>query len=211
MPAPKIRPFILPELAEGYAGDLDAGGYLDQLRFAGLDGEIAADDVRFEQCEFSGLNADRFSLCNARVLQSELNQVSAPVLAAAGVRLDEVRISHSRFGSADLAESSVDSLLVENCKFGWLNLRGATLRDVEFRDCQFDELDLGTLQRVRFTRSRTKVLAAHQAKLSSVDLTGLEFDMVDGVTGLRGAQVTQLQLMSLAPQLADHLGIKIAG
>lgn len=167
--------------------------------------------MRFEQCEFSGLNADRFSLCNARVLQSELNQVSAPVLAAAAVRLDEVRISHSRFGSADLAESSVDSLLVENCKFGWLNLRGATLRDVEFRDCQFDELDLGTLQRVRFTSSRTKALAAHQAKLSSVDLTGLEFDMVDGVTGLRGAQVTQLQLMSLAPQLADHLGIKIAG
>lgn len=211
MPAPRIRPFILPELAEGYAGDLDAGGYLDQLRFARLDGEVVADEVRFEQCEFTGMNADRFSLCNARVLQSSLNQVSAPVLAAAGVRLDEVRISHSRFGSADLAESSVDSLLVENCKFGWLNLRGATLRDVEFRDCQFDELDLGSLQRVRFTNSRAKVLAAHQAKLNSVDLQGLEFDAVDGVTGLRGAQITELQLMALAPQLAEQLGIKLAG
>lgn len=210
MPAPKIRPFILPELAEGYAGDLDSSGYLDQLRFAGLDGEFVANDVRFEQCEFAALNADLLSLRNARLLQCELNQVSAPVLSAAGVRLDEVRISHSRFGSADLAESSVDSLLVENCKFGWLNLRGAALRDVEFRNCQFDELDLGGLQRVRFSGSRTKVLATHQAKLSSVDLRGLDFDEVDGITGLRGAQIGELQLLSLAPQLAEHAGLKIA-
>ncbi len=210
MSAPKIRHFVLPELAEGFVGDLDAGGYLDQLRFTGIDGDFGAEEVRFEQCEFTGFAADRFSVRNARLLQCELTQISAPVFAAAGARLDEVRISHSRFGSADLAESSVDSLLIENCKFGWLNLRGATLRDVEFRNCQFDELDLGTLQRVRFSDSRTKVLATHQAKLSSVDLKGLEFDSVDGVSGLRGGQISELQLLSLAPQLAEHVGLKIS-
>ncbi|WP_313813469.1 pentapeptide repeat-containing protein [Glutamicibacter sp.] len=209
MPAPKIRNFVLPPLAEGFIGDLAGAGYIDALSFSGINDDFAADAARFEECSFNSLNAPTLSLRNARLIQCELTQVSAPVFQGAGVHLNDVRMSHSRFGSADAADSTWDSVVVENCKFGWLNLRGAKLRDVEFRNCQFDELDLGESLRVRFTDCRTAVLAANQAKMNSVFLQGLDFATVDGITGLRGASISSLQLSGLAEQLASHAGLKI--
>lgn len=209
MPAPKIRHFVLPELAAGLPGDLLDAGYIDALEFSSLSQDFAADGARFEDCAFTSLNAPTLSLRAARLIQCELNQVSAPVFQGTGVHLNDVRISHSRFGSADAADSTWDSVIVQNCKFGWLNLRGAKLRDVEFRNCQFDELDLGEATRVRFTDCRTAVLAAHQAKLNSVELQGLDFASVDGIPGLRGASINSLQLSGLAEQLAAHVGLKI--
>lgn len=210
MPAPNIRNFVLPELAEGFLGDIEVGQYIDALKFHGFREDFLVDSARFEECEFSSLDAPTFSARNTRFIQCEFKQVSAPVLQASGIHFNDVRVSHSRFGSADAAESTWDSVLIENCKFGWLNLRGARIRDVEFRNCQFDEIDLGQAQRVRFTDSRTGVLAARQAKLSGVELQGLEFSQVDGIEGLRGAKISNFQLLGLAEQLAAHSGIKIA-
>lgn len=205
--APRIRRFTLPELARGYRGDL-GDDYIELLHFRDFDAPLAADGARLEECRFSSVQIE--SLRNARLIQCELGQAGAPALQAAGVFLNDVRVNHSRFGSADFAEAQLDGVVFENCKFGWLNLRGATVRDVRFRNCQFEEIDLGgRIQRLGFADSRAGQINCHGAQLREVDLQGLDFADVEGVDGLRGAQISSLQLGLLGEAMASHLGIKL--
>lgn len=201
------RKFTLPQLAPGYLGDLN-DDYIELLHFSDFAEPLQADNARLEECRFSSVALE--TLRNARLIQCELEQVGNPVLQAAGVFLNDVRVNHSRFGSADFAEAELDGVVIENCKFGWLNLRGARVRDVVFRNCQFEEIDLGGhLQNVSFHDSRTAVLSCHGAQLRQVDLQGLDFVQVAGIEGLRGAKINELQLSLLAEDLASHLGIRL--
>ena len=206
---PKIRPFTLPALAAGFAGDLGGGEYVELLHFQGIDTPVHADDARLEECRFTGVALE--TLRNARLLQCELQQIGAPSLNAAGAFLNDVRVTHSRIGSGDFAEAELDGVVFENCKFGWLNLRRAKVRDVVFRNCQFEEIDFGgQIQRVSFTDSRTSVLNCVGAQLRDVDLQGLDFAQIEGLEAMRGTQISTLQLSLLAEEMASHLGIKIA-
>jgi len=206
---PKIRSFKLPPLADGYAGDLGSGEYIELLHFANIDEPIQADEARLEECKFTGSSLE--SLRNARLLQCEMEQIGAPSFNAAGAFFNDVRFNHSRFGSADFAAAELDGVVFENCKFGWLNLRQARVRDVVFRNCQFEEIDLGgQVQRLSFVDSRTGVINSAGAQLRDVDLQGLDFAQVEGLDSLRGAKISSLQLSMLAEDLAGHLGIKLA-
>ena len=205
--APRIRRFTLPELARGYRGDL-GDEYIELLHFRDFDAPLAADGARLEECRFSSVQIE--SVRNARLIQCELEQAGAPALQAAGVFLNDVRVNHSRFGSADFAEAQLDGVVFENCKFGWLNLRGATVRDVLFRNCQFEEIDLGgRIQRLGFADSRAGQINCHGAQLREVDLQGLDFADVEDVNGLHGAQITSLLMGLLGEAMASHLVIKL--
>lgn len=210
MHAPKIRPFTLPQLATGYSGDLDGGEYLELLHFDRLVEPLQAREARLEECLISSLQLEQIS--NARLIQCELRQIDSPVMQAAGTYFNDVRVGYSRFGSADFADAEFDSVVFDNCKFGWLNLRGVNARDVQFRNCQFDELDLqgAKIQRMSFVDSRAGQLSSSQATLREVDFQGLDFGFVDGLEGLRGAQISTMQLSMLAEQMASYLGIKLA-
>lgn len=210
--APRIRDFQLPDLEVGTIEDLLGGGYVEVLHFTGFDQSLLdLTDGRLEDCLFSEMNIGELSMRNARYIQCEFKQLSAPILDGAGATLNDVRVSHSRFGSADLSDSSIDSVVFEHCKFGWVNLRTAQVRDVVFRDCSFDEIDLQLVkaQRVKFENCRTGALNVERAGLSSVDLTGLEIEQVQGIEGLRGALISEQQLMSLSREFAAHLGIRV--
>ncbi|UYQ76136.1 pentapeptide repeat-containing protein [Glutamicibacter sp. JL.03c] len=206
---PKIRTFTLPELAAGYAGDLSGGEYVELLHFANIDEPVQAYDARVEECRFTSVALD--NLRNARLLQCELAQINAPSLNAAGAFFNDVRVEHSRFGSADFAEAELDGVVFENCKFGWLNLRRAKARDVVFRHCQFEEIDFGgQIHRVNFIDSRSTVINCSGGQLRDVDLQGLDFAQAEGLENMRGAHINALQLSLLAGDMAKHLGIKVA-
>src|SRR5699024_10351229 len=96
-------------------------------------------------------------------------------------------------------------------RVNYLNLRGSRLLDVEFRNCQIDELDLvqASAERVRLQGCRVGSLNVHDARLVDVDLRGAELDAVTGTASLRGAVVTELQLQLLVRHLAAELGILV--
>jgi uncharacterized protein YjbI with pentapeptide repeats len=100
---------------------------------------------------------------------------------------------------------------VSHCKLGYLNFRSAQLVDVEFVDCTIDELDFGGARatRVAFTNTSIGLLDVARATLLDFDLRGAEFRSIRGVDGLRGATITELQLVELAPIIAGQLGIRL--
>ena len=208
MKQPRIRPFTLPPLPRGEFTELNSGEYLELLHFTGFAAPQDAAQLRFEECRFSSFNLQ--SLLDTRLWQCELERIDSPVLHGAGSSLNAVRVHHSRFGSADFAEADLDSVVFEDCKFGWLNLRGAKVRDVLFRNCQLDEIDLGgNIERVSFEQCRTKQLSLQGASLRQVDIRGLGFAQVHGLESLRGSKMSGQQFNLLAEDLATLLGIQV--
>ncbi len=86
--------------------------------------------------------------------------------------------------------------------------------DVRFVDCTLSDVDFGgaTLTDLAFPGSRVERLALNGAVLKRVDLRGATvLELSDGVSGLQGATISELQLMELAPSFAHALGVDVEG
>jgi uncharacterized protein YjbI with pentapeptide repeats len=140
-----------------------------------------------------------------------LERVDVPVVRGVRGRWRDVEVRDARLGSAELYESTWDRVHLVGCKLGFVNLRGAELRDVLFTDCTVDELDLvqARATRVAFAGTRVRRLDVQASTLEHVDLRGADLDEVAGVRSLAGATVTPEQLARLAPLLAEGLGIAV--
>jgi uncharacterized protein YjbI with pentapeptide repeats len=105
-----------------------------------------------------------------------------------------------------------------------VNFRDAALTDVTFDDCVLRDVDFGgaKLQRVRFPGCTVSGLDFTKAACKDVDLRGARLGErgADGGSGgsgiksgfdsLSGVRIDTVQLMTLAPLLAHHLGITVS-
>jgi hypothetical protein len=67
-----------------------------------------------------------------------------------------------------------------------------------------------TLTRVTFPGSRWQEVHLNKATLTEVDLRGAtELDLATGFDALRGATISESQLIALAPAIASALGITV--
>lgn len=211
--APRLDRILLPELDEADASVLASGADLEGVRVAG--GDLAERDltgIRLREVEIAGVSAHDVHLRGADIAESVLDRWDAPVLRAPRATLRDVVVSNSRVGSVEFYENTWQAVHFVGCKLGFVNLRGAALRDVRFTDCTIDELDLGgaRVERLAFTDSDVRSLDVTGARLSDADLRGLDLD-VTGVEGLRGATMDELQVALIATRLAEHVGIRIVG
>ena len=65
------------------------------------------------------------------------------------------------------------------------------------------------MEQVRFPGCELRQVEFMNARLAQVDLRGSELSPRGSATALRGAIVTPLQLMELAPVLAAEAGIRV--
>ena len=187
---------------------------------ADLDGEVLTGDLSgssapnthflectFQRCDLSELRAPR-----ARFADTGLYAVhGAGVDLAESTWLDCV-VQGARLGAVQLHGAQLRRVRFEGCKIEFLNLRAATLADCAFVDCQLVEPDLSeaVLEKVDFDGSRLVAPEFGRARMKDVDLSGADLAGPKGLAGLRGATVSQLQLLDLAPALAAELGIRVA-
>jgi uncharacterized protein YjbI with pentapeptide repeats len=191
---------------------LTADGDFDAEVFTGdLTGQDAGSarflECRFEECDLTELRAPR-----ARFADTTLYAVrGAGVDLAESEWLDCV-VSGARLGAVQLHGSELRRVRVEGGKIDYLNLRGANLREVVFVDCVLTEPDFGaaTLQQVTFDGCRLVGPDFNQAQMKAVDLSGAHLAAPRGLASLSGATISRLQLLDLAPALADQLGITVA-
>lgn len=186
------------------------------LELVDISGDLTGTDlagIGLSESLLHDVTARALRLRSASLVETRLTRIDAPVLGAASLSLRDVVIEDSRVGSAELHDSTWQSVQVSGCRLGYLNLRGARLTDVRFRDCIIDELDLSsaTATRLSFEGTTVRTLTLDGARLADVDLRTLDPGRIDGITGLRGASLRPEQLALLAPALAQALGIHVAG
>ena len=202
----------LSRLRDGEADELTAGEMVEDLELVEADlsgGDLSA--LTLLSCRFSEVFANDTDLAAARLVDCRLERLSATYLHSPRSTWRTVELVDSRIGAWELYDADVESLLMEDCRLGFTNLAGTTVRDLLIRATRIDELDLSGIdaQRVRFEDCRVGTLRLHGGSLSDVDLRGLEMRTVSGVGSLAGATVSSGQLSELAPLLAQHLGLQV--
>jgi len=111
----------------------------------------------------------------------------------------------------DLSRSTLHDITFRGCKLDMANFRFADLRRVHFIECSFVESDFlsATLYDVRFESCMLEKTVFEQAKCRQVDLRSSDLYEISGWSSLRGAVIDGVQLASVAPYLAQELGISI--
>ena len=209
---PRLTELRLDGLDAGFAADLCPGERVEGLAFDGVDlTDRALAGVALVECALDGVTADGADLTGASFVETRISRLGAPSLAAPRSRFRDVELVASRIGSGELYDTTWDGVVVRGCKLGFVNLRAAELTDVLFVDCVIDELDLGRAKaaRIAFEDCTLDALDVTAAELRHVDLRGARLGRVAGITGLRGATVSSLQVAELAELMAEHLGIAV--
>lgn len=202
----------LGRLRDGEADELAAGEMAEDLELVEADlsgGDLSA--LTLLSCRFSEVFANDTDLAAARLVDCRLERLSATYLHSPRSTWRTVELIDSRIGAWELYDADVESLLIEDCRLGFTNLAGTTVRDLLIRATRIDELDLSGIdaQRVHFEDCRVGTLRLHGGSLRDVDLRGLEMRTVSGVGSLAGVTVSSGQLSELAPLLAQHLGLRV--
>ena len=209
---PELEPLKLPDLDAGSQPELMARGSFELRRFDAIDvSERDLSGTTFTECELTNWSADQTQFRGARFVETRLERVQAPVWSAPRLQLREVELTESRFGAAEMYDADFQSVRIEHCKLGWVNLRASALSNVIFRDCVIGELDLvdARLRRVSFENCRVESLHLAGATLEHVDLRGLEVGTISDPARLRGATLSSSQAASLTRVFAAHLGILV--
>ncbi|GAA1265389.1 pentapeptide repeat-containing protein [Sphaerisporangium rubeum] len=206
--------------------DLPYARYLED--FSGpLTREGDYDTVHVRDVEFGDVDAG-----NGRFLESALTSVTFEAGRYRRTRFNDVWMRSVRWVGSDLGETEwlhtdvdggalsgvrLDGALLrqvvfQGCKFDSVNFRAAKLREVTFTGCVLRAADFAeaTLTDVTFDDCVLNETRLGRAELKNVDLRGArELGLTDGVASLRGATITRLQLLDLAPAMADLLGITV--
>jgi uncharacterized protein YjbI with pentapeptide repeats len=209
--APQIDPLRLNGLAPGDPAELTRNADVESVLYKDLIlPALVLAGAKLDGVHFAGLVADETDLKGARLSEVHLDQANLPVVRAARSQWRDVQVT-GRLGSVEAYEAQWRSVHFVGCKLSFVNLRGAELIDVAFTDCIIDELDLGgaAANRVRLSQTRVSHLNVRQAKLRDVDLRGATLEVIEGLTDLRGATISSLQLTLLAPLFADELGLNV--
>jgi uncharacterized protein YjbI with pentapeptide repeats len=128
-----------------------------------------------------------------------------------GAQLRRTRFSDARLTGLNFAEARIEEVSFKGCKLDYANFRHSAIKQVSFEDCVLTGADFqgASLDATLFSDCQLVEVDFSKAKLSLVDLRGSELAFVGSVLGLRGAIIDPLQLMELAPILAQELGITV--
>jgi len=207
--AAELRPFD---------GELELEGDYDRVLFDGAAfAEAVAGGSRFAESAFTGVTFDGGRLRRARLSDVWFGETRFVALDAAECSWTDVWFSGCVLAGVQAFASVLRRVTLRGCKLDSVNFRECTLTDVLFEDCVLRDADFGgaKLTRVRFPGCTLSDADFTKVTCTDVDLRGAALGG-DGTAGIRAgydslrcARIDTLQLMTLAPLLARHLGIAV--
>ncbi|MEV8146330.1 pentapeptide repeat-containing protein [Specibacter sp. NPDC078709] len=211
--APRLTPLTLHDLVDNDdaffgPGDTYDGQRFDRPSFDGVN--LTSSD--FLECELNGPLLNDAELRGVRFRGSVIKDSFAPIMKGARTSWRDTEVTSPRWGSAELYDSSWQSVRIDGGKIDFLNLRASKIIDLQISDCIIDELDLGGthVTRLALQNCRIGTLDLQQATLKDVDLRTTDFRTLNGVGSMSGVVIDDYQMGLLAPIFAAHLGITVA-
>lgn len=210
--APRLTPLDLHDLVDNEDAFFGPGDTYDGERFdrpAFDEANLTSTD--FLECQLNGPTLNNAELRGVRFRGSVVNESFAPVMKGPRTSWRDTEINSPRWGSAELYDSSWQSVRIDGGKIDFLNLRASKIVDLQISDCIIGELDLGgaTVTRMSLRNCRIGTLDLQQAKLKDLDLRTTDFRTLNGIGSMAGVVIDGYQLGLLAPIFAAHLGITV--
>ncbi len=179
----------------------------DSPSFAGTE----AGSGEFLNVRMTGASLSETRLRGVRLLDVVARDLDAIGADWTGATMSRVRFENCRLTGLQLPEAELKDVTFESCKIDYGNFRMARLENVTFDECVFDDADFSNsvLDHVEFPSCEIRDTDFHGAQMSRVDLRGAALSLRGSAASLSGAIVSSLQLIDLAPALAQELGIEV--
>jgi uncharacterized protein YjbI with pentapeptide repeats len=201
-----------------FEGMLEVDGDYDRILFDGSAFEDAnAGGSRVTESAFTGVTFDGGRMRRARLSDVWFGETRMVAFDLAESSLTDVWFSGCVFAGSQAFALTTRRVTFRDCKLDSVNFRDCKLTDVLFDDCMLRDVDFGSakLTRVRFPGCTLSGADFTKASCTDVDLrrarlgAGAPGDagIRAGYDSLRGVRIDTVQLMTLAPLLAHHLGI----
>jgi uncharacterized protein YjbI with pentapeptide repeats len=198
---------------EPHAGGLASSADYDGVHFDQLSlDDPEAPSSRFIECALTGVSVQGGRLQRARFSDVLLRDVRLVATGLAETQWTDVAVADSIAAGAELFGSKLRRVTFRRCKLDSVNFRGAALTEVDFADCELRDVDFAgaTLTRVTFAGSRLARADLSKVTMDATDLRGAELGLIIDSGSLRGATISTAQLVSVAPALAQTLGITVS-
>jgi uncharacterized protein YjbI with pentapeptide repeats len=184
----------------------------------------------YEQVVFDDTAFNSSAAGNCHFLECTFDHGSFGEKRMRKCRFTDSRLREVRFVTTDLAETAWLDTELTGCALSGVQAFSAQLRRITFRDCKLDSVNFreGTFTEVTFENCLLRDVDFGGAKLTSVrfpgcklgadftkatcakvDLRGAALAITAGYDALRGTTIDTVQLVSLAPLLAQQLGIAV--
>lgn len=205
--APKLPPSFDPW--DGLVGsDIELDGVsIKRVDFVGSS-KLSIDASKVESAVATSMTLDRCDVADTSLVKFD----------GAGMRTYKssflrTTLTDSRLTGAEFAEAQFMDCTFHNVKLDEVGFRYASFKRVRFEDCVLRQADFSNakLQHVVFTGCDLEGTTFGSASCTSVDITGEDLAATRGIIGLKGATISQIQLIQIAPLLAAELGFQIEG
>jgi uncharacterized protein YjbI with pentapeptide repeats len=196
-----------------FEGDLEADGDYEGLRFSDVAfDQIGAGGYHVLDCSFATVSFGGGRLRKTRFAGTRLDQVRFVATDLAETGWQDVTLTGCVLAGVQMFSAGLRRVVFGQCKLDSVNFRGATFTDVRFEDCVLRDADFGgaTLRRVSFAGCTLADADFTKVTCTEVDLRGASLGIRAGFESLRGATIDGVQLVTLAPFLARHLGLTVA-
>lgn len=110
-----------------------------------------------------------------------------------------------------LPQGNFKDVIFRNCRLNFTNFRSATFERCLFIDSNLCEADFAMSQfkNIEFSNCELKNTEFSNAKCQRVEFTNCSLNVIKGISGLKGASISELNLIELAPLFCSEFGIKV--
>ncbi len=203
-----------------FEGELEVDGDYDRVHFGGSTfADVTAGGSRITESGFTGVTFEGGRMRRARVGDVWFEQTRLVAFDMAESSLTDVWFNGCVFAGVKAFALTTRRVTFRDCKLDSVNLRDCALTDVRFEECALRDVDFGgaRLTRVRFPGCTLSGADLTKVSCTDVDLRGARLGagavgdagIRAGYDSLRGVRIDTVQLVTLAPLLAHHLGITV--
>lgn len=168
----------------------------DGVDIAGIHESLSVESGEYRTIDITNAMLENFTALNVTCYQAAVIRAKSTKANMTGVQLPDAHVKDAVFTKCRINLSNFRKVSFERCAFIDCDLTeadfaGAQLTNVLFEDCIVAEADFSNAfcRRVEFNRTN----------LSSIK----------GIAGLKGATITQQNMIELAPLLSSEAGIHI--
>jgi uncharacterized protein YjbI with pentapeptide repeats len=191
-----------------------------------LKDELEIEDTELLEVDWAGRVATSISVNTVVIIKSDFTAAKLPNTTFMDVRLEKcqlagtvieggglnrVEIISAQASGLTITQSRLKDVLFKDCHLNLANFRFTNFKNVIFENCILTEADFAYSQmdQVSFQNCQLNDTEFSGVKFQKVDLRTSSIEKIKGVAYLKGVTIDNLQLITLAPLLAQELGLKV--
>jgi uncharacterized protein YjbI with pentapeptide repeats len=203
--APKI-----PKILDMWDGEHDEIIEIDRALVADADfvgaTHLNVDTAQLNRVVLTGISWREFVWADAAAERLEAGGIQTYKANLLRTVLADCRIT-----GAEFAQAHFEDCTFRNVKFDDSGFRFAVFNRVRFENCMLRQVDFGSakLTNVAFSGCDFTGTSFMGTSCKNVDITNQDLSGSKAVLGLKGATISTMQLLQLAPILAAELGFHV--